>query len=241
MGVLLVIATVVGLLAAATYFYYRYQQELKNNPSRELIEITKQVNKIMLLPESVLPTLATVTEKEKLSSQDFFKNAENGDKVLIYIAEGKAILYRPSLGKIIEVAPIKQSAKDPSLTDIGTTVEKPLPEPDVTQEAAETPTEEVTETISIVMYNGTTKTGLTTTVEKELTDLTFEFEVVDKQPAKSTQYPQTVIIDLTQSNDEAVRELAQKLGARIDSLPAEEVAPADADILIIVGADSIQE
>lgn len=241
MGVLLVTATVVGLLAAATYFYYRYQQELRNNPSRELIEITKQVSKIMLLPESALPTLATVTEKEKLSSQDFFKNAENGDKVLIYIAEAKAILYRPSLGKIIEVAPIKKSDEEPALTDIGTASDKQSPAQEAPQETTEVAAEKTQEKIRIVMYNGTTTTGLTTTVEKELTDLTFEFEVVDKQPAKNTQYPQTVVVDLTQQNEEVVRELAQKLGSLIDTLPPDEVAPSDADILIIVGADSIQE
>lgn len=57
----------------------------------------------MELPAGEQPTLATVADQEKLKGQDFFSHAQNGDKLLIYPKAKKAILYRPSTGKIIEV------------------------------------------------------------------------------------------------------------------------------------------
>lgn len=56
------------------------------------------------LPEED-PAIATVEDKTKLNSE-FLKNAENGDKLLIYKDAKKVILYRPSVDRIIEVGPV---------------------------------------------------------------------------------------------------------------------------------------
>jgi hypothetical protein len=64
--------------------------------------LVEEVGKIIKLPEEV-PTIATVSEIEKVREQKFFVNAENGDKVLIFTGAKKAILYRPSEKKVIEV------------------------------------------------------------------------------------------------------------------------------------------
>ena len=72
----------------------------------EIIEIIEVISQLMDLPEGETPTVATVSDKEKLKDQQFFAAAENGDKVLIYSNARKAILYRPSIDRIIEVAPI---------------------------------------------------------------------------------------------------------------------------------------
>lgn len=107
-------------LAAAGYFYTQYQksqhesQLAKNLPQagdQELKTVVEKVGKLVLLPEGETPTLATVTDKERLSNQSFYKNAENGDKVLIYTKAKKAFLYRPSSNKIIEIAPVTVDPK----------------------------------------------------------------------------------------------------------------------------------
>lgn len=72
----------------------------------ELKDVVAKVGKLMVLPEGETPTLATVADPEKLKDQKFFVNAKTGDKVLIYANSQKAILYSPSLNKIVEVAPV---------------------------------------------------------------------------------------------------------------------------------------
>lgn len=65
-----------------------------------------EVGKIIELPEDETPTVATVTDLEKVKEQAFFRNAQNGDKVLIFTNAKKAFLYRPSANMIIEVGVI---------------------------------------------------------------------------------------------------------------------------------------
>jgi len=69
-------------------------------------EIVKKVAAHIILPQDSLPTVATVTDPAKLKDQPFFANAQSGDKVLIYTDARKMILYRPSLDRIVEVAPL---------------------------------------------------------------------------------------------------------------------------------------
>lgn len=80
------------------------QQELAR---KEVQEIVDRVKKIMLLPENEFPQMATVDQAPELAkTQAFFAKVENGDKVLIYIQDQKAILFRPSTGKIVNVGPV---------------------------------------------------------------------------------------------------------------------------------------
>lgn len=95
------------------YKYYQAQtelQKLKANPEdatkQEVKKLTEAVGKLIDLPKGEDPTVATITDANKLKDQAFFKNAQNGDKVLIYSKAKKAILYRPSTNKVIEIAPI---------------------------------------------------------------------------------------------------------------------------------------
>lgn len=100
------------LVGVAAYFYTQYKntKNLLQNPnqasSEEVKTLLAQVGKLIELPTGETPTIATVSDKAKLLDQPFFANAENGDKVLIYSNAKKAILYRPGINKIIEVAPL---------------------------------------------------------------------------------------------------------------------------------------
>lgn len=93
-------------LSAAVYFFWQYQAIINKDGRKELAGYLTTISTFMELPKDETPTLATVADVAKLRSQSFFKNAQNGDKVIIYVKTQKAILYRPASKKIIEVAPI---------------------------------------------------------------------------------------------------------------------------------------
>lgn len=117
--VILVILLLVAAGASGTYYYYSKYQEVNNklnNPEQtaqdEVTKIVNEIGMIMELPQDEQPTVATVLDKDKLKDQGFFVKAENGDKVVIYSKARKAILYRESAKKIIEVAPIELSQNE---------------------------------------------------------------------------------------------------------------------------------
>ncbi len=216
-------AIFLGLLVAAGYFYWRYQQLASQNPEREIASITKKLRQFMDLPESPLPTMATVTEKEKLQQQEFFQKAENGDKVLIYLTEGKAILYRPSTGKVIDVAPVRQT-------------ESPQNESaETSKNAAEAETDTP---IAITLYNGTNISGATRTIESDLAELSFDYTVNTRTNAARANYTKTIVVDLDSTHAEQAKELAQLLSGTVESLPAGEQKPEAGGLLIIVGQEA---
>ena len=102
---------------ATSYFSYQYFRTNKKTEQNNQVEVTKLVEKIskfVVLPSDQTPTLATVADPELLKDQPFFANAQKGDKVLIYAGTvKKAILYRPSLNKIIDITTISTDAVTP--------------------------------------------------------------------------------------------------------------------------------
>lgn len=81
-----------------------YGKNSDNDNKLSTKDIIESVGKLMVLPTEE-PTIATVSDPESLKGQPFFMNAKIGDKVLIYSTAGKAIIYRPSINKVIEIAP----------------------------------------------------------------------------------------------------------------------------------------
>lgn len=113
--ILLLLVVVSGALAI--YFYWQWS-ELKANPQaaaqQEGDALVGRVSKLIVLPEGEAPTIATVTDPERLKEQPFFSNAKKGDKVLIYTNARKAILYDPVNNKIVEVAPVNIGNPQPA-------------------------------------------------------------------------------------------------------------------------------
>lgn len=112
----------IGLLmvfVGLSFYFYKKTEALKANPDtiakEEALELTKKVSKLILLPKE-LPTVATVSDPEKLKDQPFFAKAKVGDKVLLFPQAKKAYLYDPVAHKVLEVAPINQEVD----TSVGT-------------------------------------------------------------------------------------------------------------------------
>jgi hypothetical protein len=84
-------------------------------------QLIAKVGKLMQLPSGT-PTVAEVSDAAQAKQQSsFFDNAQNGDRVLMYVKSGEAILYRPSTNKIILVAPLVFSNTTSSSTNSSTT------------------------------------------------------------------------------------------------------------------------
>lgn len=100
---------VIGL-GVSNFLMYRKYQDLQTNPQKAaqetVDELLAEVSRLMVLPVGETPTVATVTDPEKLKDQPFFAKAKAGDKVIIYTNARKAIIYSPAEKKIIEVAPV---------------------------------------------------------------------------------------------------------------------------------------
>ncbi|MFA6131442.1 MAG: hypothetical protein WC702_00010 [Patescibacteria group bacterium] len=103
--VIILVLSVVG-----NVYLFQRLSTAEANPQQEAVQevadLVETVGKLIVLPADETPTVATVSDIEKLKDQEFFKNAQVGDKVLLYTKAKRAILYSPTSGKIVEVAPI---------------------------------------------------------------------------------------------------------------------------------------
>jgi hypothetical protein len=68
-----------------------------------------RLKQIMLLPEGVTPNMAVILDVETLKSKqpDFFSNAKNGDRLILY--PDMAIIYDVQANKIIKIGPVVSS------------------------------------------------------------------------------------------------------------------------------------
>lgn len=119
-----------GFFAYQVYDKQRREISRLSNPQEsakaESERIKDEVSSLIVLPADEEPTIATVVDSSKLDNQPFFANAQNGDRVVMYAKAKKAILYRPSIKKLVEVAPINIGEdKAASKSSSGTTAPKP--------------------------------------------------------------------------------------------------------------------
>ena len=108
-------AVAVGSAATAVVFIVKYNN-LKKDPNISA-QNTKQrivdnVSKLYDVPQEE-PTLAKVTEAEKIKKQqEFFKNAQNGDYILVWPNAKLGLLYRESTNKVINVGPVQSQSDE---------------------------------------------------------------------------------------------------------------------------------
>lgn len=215
----LVVICFVSISFFAFYFYQKYQKSLNKEQIavQEVQDLKSAVNKLIVLPDED-PVVATITDRTKLEQQAFFRQAENGDKVLIFQKSSKAILYRPSQQKIVDVT-VLNVTKAPETT--------PTPSPTKVSDAAPA---------TITIYNGTTIAGLTNKVEDKLTKDVSGIKIASKVNAAKNDYSKTIVVDLSKKFTDKAKEISNKLNAEVVALPEGEF-PVSTDILIIAASD----
>jgi hypothetical protein len=93
------------LFIFATSIVVWMKMHAKQQNMNDITVVKTRIGKLYLLPTNEQPALATVTNSKKLSSS-FAGKVQNGDKILIYQDNSKAIVWRPSIDKIVDVEPV---------------------------------------------------------------------------------------------------------------------------------------
>jgi predicted membrane protein len=124
--ILCIVLAVFLLLATGAFFLFRNYKELRSfKNERDVATLTKKLEKHLEIP-SEEPIIATVTDVEKLKSeQAFYRNAKNGDKIFIW--KDKALIYRVETDKIIDFGIIvtqKAEKTEPTISPTPTEVKK---------------------------------------------------------------------------------------------------------------------
>lgn len=201
------ILLIVGILywhAAYTFIVYRDASQ------REAANLAYSIGKTVALPNNEVPGLATVTDSTKLNRGGVLAGAKNGDKVLLFYQNGRVVLYRPSVKKVIAVGPL---VLDASAAQVKGT--------------------------RIVVRNGSGSDKAGSEVITLMKDRYSEASIADIEAASRSDYPTSIVIDLTTDGSKAqfVGAIAELLGIQKGIVPAGEVRPENADILIIIGRD----
>jgi hypothetical protein len=90
---------------------FKKYQEAKKQAEILGSKVAKQAD----VPTDETPNVATVTDVSKLQGQEFFKQAKNGDKLLIYEKKKIIALYRPSEDRVIATAPVLYNQPTPAV------------------------------------------------------------------------------------------------------------------------------
>lgn len=209
--ILALILVAAGGVGSSYYFYSKYRA-LKVDAN---VEAQKQADKfiaalgnLMELPKGEVPTIATISDRNQLTGQAFFAQAQNDDILFAYTTSMKAILYRPSVNKIINVAPIVVNQ---------------------TQAVAST-----SAGLKVAYYNGTDTAGLSIQTEKLVKAAYPLYQTLLLTSASSKTYTQNLVVDISGTHAKEAADLAKLLKGKVAPLPAGESRP-DADLLVISG------
>lgn len=214
----LIALVIIAALAVWAYFTLGNKTP-EEKAQEELAAAIAAVGQLMILPEGDEPVLATVTDAEALIKQQaFFSGAVNGDQLLLFPKNLKAVIYSPSRGKIINAGPIEQ---------------QPVGDGEARTQTQSTAPADI---LTVEVRNGTGKTGYAAQFAKQLAG-NAGYAVVKVADAGKKDYQNTVVYVHTgdESNQSKVDALTTSLGVAVtESLPDGEKSTS-ADVLVILG------
>ena len=242
-GLIIFVLALVGTVSSV-YFYNKYKsteqkvREASIVSQEDVQALVAKVGKLIKLPEGELPTVATVTDVEKLKDQPFFARAKVGDKVLLYTQAKKAILYDPVDNLIVEVGPLIIPTLTPAIataTESGSLAFSDV-EGVQTKNVSPSPARQ---SVNVAVLNGTTTGSVLDKFIDDLEKNAANAEIVSKGNAANRNYAKTIIIDISGNKKGEMENLAGVAKAEISALPSNEQAPDNADFLIILGNDRL--
>lgn len=123
-GYIFIVIIIVGVGYSEYYLYSKYKkidneskewqkkyndliehpEQLAKGEAELYLEKVKAIDKDV--PKDEIPEVQTVLDIDQLKDQEFFKDAANGDKILVFKDAKIAIIYRPGENKIIKSGPL---------------------------------------------------------------------------------------------------------------------------------------
>lgn len=228
-GIFLV-ALVFILMGGYWYIQNRSMQGISELDATQVARLVEVVGKHVVLPEPLDVSqvqVAAVQDAEQLMKvSQFFKDAQNGDQLLIFPT--KLVLFRPSQNKIVNIsAPsgIQENAADiPSVVASNTS----------TTTVTEADPKVVSRTLTVEIRNGSGKTGLAGTVKTKLATFP-QLSVSKTGNAAKDSYENTIVVN---KEGFALPDMASVLKGTSQAILPEGEVETKADILIILGKDA---
>lgn len=178
----------------------------------QIAVLVAKVGKHIVLPKDEEPTVATVVDAGALAKdQPFYKEAHNGDKVLIYVKAQKAIIYDEKNDRLVNVGPVyidKQANAVPEEVQ-----KKSSP-------------------VTLEVRNGSAVAGAAKELGEKLAARASEFSLIKTVNAAKNDYMGTILVN---KKGEDVSALVNELGATAVNEVPEGEADTNADLLLIVG------
>lgn len=233
------VLVILALLGISGYFYYQYKKVSAVDPGKDEIQTyVSKIEQFMVLPTDEQPTMATVADKEKLAGQAFFAKAENGDKVLFFAKSQKAILYRPSLNKIIEATAMSPEVSDANaqapVLETAKPQEEILPSNAEDEKAQAEISTGVRAQASVFVENGTSKRGLAKAMAEKISEISGVTIVGTGNSVGN--FEKTIVVDVSGKNEKIASEIANSLNGEVRTLPEGEKS-SQSDIQVILGSE----
>jgi len=197
--------------------------------SDQVASLVAAVGKLIDLPQGEDPTVATITDINKLADQPLFSKGANGDKVLIYPKAKKMIIYDPQANRVVDLETINIGSSSATLAS-------PSPSPSPAAVAATTVV-----AAKFAVLNGTATAGLAAKTATTISQKFPQAQIVSKDNAQTQSYQKTLVIPVDDTGKAQGAAVAAGLGAQLQAaLPAGESAPTGVDIVVIAGADLVK-
>ncbi len=197
---------ILGLILVFVVLWSHFGNK-KTTEQLELNQIKTLVGTHMLLPVDEEPTLVTVVDKTKVKDEFIAKKSQNNDQILIYTKNKMAIIYRPSINKIVAIGNI---FADQSLVEA--------------------------DGVTITVLDGANDSSKTSAIIRQLEALYPKADITDGGKTNRQDFTTTIVIDNSQKKDNLTDAIAQEINGKRGIVPISESITVT-DLMIIVGKD----
>ena len=203
---LLTLAVIILLVLLSFILWHKLHPGVQTD-QQKLQAVTSKVGKLMLLPTDENPTLATVTDKSKLTDKFLAAKAENGDRILIYAKNHTVIIYRPGINKIAAVGTV---SGDPAFAEA--------------------------QGATLTVLDSTNSPAKTQKIIDEVKAAYPDIKISNGGKTNRQDFPYTIVIDNTDQKNDLRAALMKAVPGKQGFQPPTENQPTT-DLTIIVGQD----